>query len=213
MRIDKTKGFKPETSFLSVEKDASTILKAILDDNVHGERIGKLMYYGSEDALSKQPLTSEQWRELVKPQFHRTSPGCIKLVPKIYLEDEARNYIIIKFDHFSPNMTNPEFRDNIISFNIICHYDQWQLENLQLRPYQIAAALDSIFNGTRLSGIGTLEFMGCDIIMPNDEFAGLDLSYLAIHGEDDKIPHPGDPYMMESFMKAFSADIDVRNGR
>lgn len=213
MRIDKTAGFKPETSFLSVEKDASTILKAILDDNVHGERIGKLMYYGSEDALNKQPLTSEQWRELVKPQFHRTSPGCIKLVPKIYLEDEARNYIIIKFDHFSPNMTNPEFRDNIISFNIICHYDQWQLENLQLRPYQIAAALDSIFNGAKLSGIGTLEFMGCDIIMPNDEFAGLDLSYLAIHGEDDKIPHPSDPYMMESFMKAFSADANVRNGR
>jgi hypothetical protein len=35
------------------------------------------------------------------------------------------SYVIISFDNFTTNVENPEFRDNIITFDIICHYDQW----------------------------------------------------------------------------------------
>jgi hypothetical protein len=47
----------------------------------------------------------------------------IKIVPKLYIDGSVLNYIIISFDNFTPNATNPEFRDNIISFDIICHFD------------------------------------------------------------------------------------------
>jgi hypothetical protein len=47
----------------------------------------------------------------------------IKTVPKIYVDDTVLNYLIIGFDNFSPNGTNPEFRNNLIEFDIICHYD------------------------------------------------------------------------------------------
>ena len=81
-------------------------------------------------------------------------------------------------------MTNPEFRDNIISFDIVCHFDQWDLNNFSLRPYKIAAEIDSMLNCKRLTGIGKIEFLGANQIILSDEFAGLTLMYQTIHGYD-----------------------------
>ena len=46
----------------------------------------------------------------------------IKNVPKLYVDGSVLTYIIINFDNFQPS-GNPEFRDNIIEFDIICHFD------------------------------------------------------------------------------------------
>jgi hypothetical protein len=102
------------------------------------------------------------------------------------------NYIIISFDNFTTNATNPEFRDNIIEFDIICHFDQWHLKDFALRPYKIAAEIDSMFNNQHLTGIGKLEFLGANQMILTDEYAGLCLMYSAIHGEEDKknMPNP-----------------------
>jgi len=54
-------------------------------------------------------------------------------------------YMIISFDNFIES-SNPEFRDNIIEFDIICHFEQWQLQDFDLRPYRIAAELDSMLD-------------------------------------------------------------------
>ena len=51
----------------------------------------------------------------------------IRIVPKLVIDKTVENYVIISFDNFTPNGTNPEFRDHIISFDIICHFDQWHL--------------------------------------------------------------------------------------
>jgi hypothetical protein len=72
------------------------------------------------------------------------------------IDGSVLNYIIISFDNFIPNGTNPEFRDNIIEFDIICHFDQWHMKDFELRPYKIAAELDTMFDGQHLTGIGDL---------------------------------------------------------
>jgi hypothetical protein len=55
-----------------------------------------------------------------------------------------------------------------------------------LRPYRIAAEIDSMFNDKHLTGIGTLQFLGANQMILTDEYAGLCLMYQAIHGEEDK---------------------------
>jgi hypothetical protein len=85
----------------------------------------------------------------------------IKIVPKLYVDGTVLNYIVISFDNFSPS-SNPEFRNNVIEFDIICHFDQWQLEDFALRPYKIAAEIDSMLNGKHLTGIGNVEFMSAN---------------------------------------------------
>lgn len=165
---------QPKSSFLSMEKDASLISNMLL----RNERLKKLLYYTTPDCLDRKILTEDQSLEL----FGKN----IKLVPKLYVDNSVLNYIILSFDNFTPNMTNPEFRDNIIEFDIICHFDQWQLKDFQLRPYRIAAEIDSMFDEKHLSGIGLLHFLGANQMILTDEYAGLCLMYQAIHGGEDK---------------------------
>ena len=164
----------PKSSFLSLEKDMEIITEKMMKN----DRLKKLLYYNTKDCLDKPNLTQEQSVEL----FGKN----IKLVPKLYVDGSVQNYIIVSFDNFTKNATNPEFRDNIIEFDIICHFDQWQLKDFQLRPYRIAAELDSVFDKKHLTGIGELEFLGANQLILTDEYAGLCLMYAAIHGEEDK---------------------------
>lgn len=180
MKIDNYR--KPRSAFLSVEKDLNQLVNLFLKNN----NLKKLLYYTTPDALSQAPLTEEQSIELLNNN--------IKIIPKIYVDGSVLNYILITFDTFTPNNTNPEFRDNILSFDVICHFDQWNLGDFKLRPYRIAAEIDSMIDNEKFSGIGTLHFLGCNQLILNDEFAGLTLMYQAIHGEDDKknAPNPID---------------------
>jgi hypothetical protein len=171
----KVERFKPnKSSFLSVEKDLSIITKEMFKN----PRLQKLLFYETTDALKKPNLTDEQALSL----FGKN----IKIVPKLSVDGKCLNYLIVSFDNFTPNGSNPEFRDNIIEFDIICHFDQWTLSDFQLRPYRIAAEIDSLFDEKHLTGIGTLNFLGCNQIVLTDEFAGLCLMYTATHGEEDK---------------------------
>ena len=164
----------PQSSFLSMEKDMGLITNMVLKN----PRLKKLLYYTTNDCLSRPALTEDQSLEL----FGKN----IMIVPKLLIDSSVLNYIVISFDNFMPNMTNPEFRDNIIHFEIICHFDQWKLKDFQLRPYRIAAEIDSMFNNKHLSGIGTLQFIGANQVVLSAEYAGLSLAYSAIHGDEDK---------------------------
>jgi hypothetical protein len=164
----------PHSSFLSVEKDLDIITSMMMKN----ERFKKLLYYTTPDALERSNLSNKETAELFSKN--------IKIVPKLYVDGSVLAYIIINFDNFVPNASNPEFRDNVISFDIICHFDQWDLNDFKLRPYKIAAEIDTMFNNKHLTGIGELQFLGANQIILTDEFAGLSVMYAAIHGEDDK---------------------------
>jgi hypothetical protein len=74
-----------------------------------------LLYYATPDALSRPNLTEDQVYELFNNNIRTT--------PKLIVDSSVLNYIIINFDNFIPNSTNPEFRDNVIIFDIVCHFD------------------------------------------------------------------------------------------
>ena len=182
----------PKSSFLSTEKDMNLIVQMIMKN----ERLKKMLYYTTRDCMNKPNLTEDETLGLFGEQ--------IKIVPKLTVDGSVLNYIIVSFDNFTGNRKNPEFRDNIIEFDIICHFDQWKMKDFELRPYKIAAEIDSMFNGKHLTGIGELEFLGANQMILTDEFGGLCLMYQAIHGEEDKkkMPNPADE---EEFVKHFNA--------
>lgn len=178
---------QPKSSFLSNEKDMEIIIGKMLKN----ERLKRLLFYTTRDALDKPNITEDQSIELIGKN--------IKTVPKLYVDKDVLNYVYITFDNFSPS-GNPEFRDNIIMFDVICHYDQWQLKDFALRPFKIAAEIDSMFNKSKLTGIGELQFLGATQENYSDEFAGICLIFAAVHGGEDKkfMPNPADE---EKFLK------------
>ena len=189
--------YPPHSSFLSVEKDMDIIIDAMLKD----ERLKRLLFYNTSDALDKPNLTEEETIGLIGKQ--------IKNIPKVQVDNELLTYIIISFDNFTNNMKNPEFRDNIISFDVICHFNQWQLKDFKLRPYKIAAEIDTLFNNKHLTGLGRLQFLGANQIVLNDEFAGLTIMYEAIHGGEDKydMPNPQEQANFEEEFNEMFADL------
>lgn len=182
----------PKSSFLSTEKDMNIIVDLIMKN----DRLKKMLYYTTRDCLDRPKLTDDQTFGMFGEQ--------IKIVPKLQVDGSVKNYIIVSFDNFTRNSTNPEFRDNIIEFDIICHLDQWHMKDFELRPYKIAAELDSMLNNQRLTGIGKIEFLGANQMILTDEYAGLCVMYQVIHGEEDKknMPNPADE---EGFAKNFDA--------
>ena len=194
MKIDNYK--PPKSSFLSINKD----MRLLVDKILSNERLKKLLYYTTRDALDKPKLTEEESISLFGKQ--------IKLVPKLYVDGSVLTYIIISFDNFVES-GNPQFRDNVIEFDIICHFDQWQLKDYDLRPYRIAAELDSMLDKQKLTGIGLIEFLGANQIILTDEFAGVCLMYRTYHGEEDK-KKLANPAEQDEFEKDFKEMIETQ---
>lgn len=187
----------PQSSFLAVEKDMDLLVNLFMKN----ERLKRLVYYDVPNAIDMPRVPDEEAVKMFGKQ--------IKIVPKLKVDKPEFCYIIISFDNFIENRTNPAFRDNTISFDIICHFNQWNLGNFKLRPYAIAAEIDTMVNDKRLTGIGKVQFLGCKQIILSDEFAGLTLMYEAIHGyegEDSKNPlNPNEANnLIETFNKIFN---------
>lgn len=170
----KINNYKPgKSSFLSVEKDLEILINTFLSN----DKLMNLIHYDSKDALIRPQLTMEQKIDMVGKN--------IKIIPKLDVDTDFLQYIIVNFDNFTPSQ-NTEFRDNIVEIDICCHFSQWMLGDFRLRPYRIAGEIDSMIDNKHFSGIGTLQFVNANIILLEHEYAGLCLQYAATHGEDDK---------------------------
>lgn len=179
------------SSFLSCEKDMETILKKLfIESRPYSDELKRLLVINTKDCLDN--LTSEVYNTKLKEMSvaKLREEGYIKIEPKIRFpeHEEVKSYIIITFDNFTTNEKNPQFRDCTVNFDIICHTDYWDIGNYRLRPLKIAGYIDGLLNNTKLSGIGTFNFAGCNELILNEDLSGYTLSYRAIHGSDDIIP-------------------------
>jgi hypothetical protein len=174
-----------DSSFLSCEKDTETILrKLFVESQPYSDMLKKLLIVQSSDCLTgSYDVSTYNLSRLIQDKY-------IALTPKIPKpeHDQMRSIVVLSFDKFVPNLTNPEFRNCMIHFDVICHHDAWTLQNFQQRPFKILGCIDGILNGARLSGIGQLNFVGCVFDQINENWSEYTLTYQAIHGSDDEIP-------------------------
>lgn len=193
MRGNRMNGFQGEfkSSFLSCEKDTESIIrKLFVDSKPYSDMLKRLLLINTPDCLND--MTNQVYINKIKNTSIKDlrEQGYIRLEPKIKLSEneEVKSYIVISFDNFVPNATNPEFRDCIVMIDVICHTDYWDVGNFRLRPLKIAGYIDGILNGCKLSGIGKFQFAGCNELILDDNLSGYCLMYSAIHGSDDEIP-------------------------
>ena len=178
------------SSFLNIEKDLETILKMLFETSVpFSDDLKRLLVINNKDCLDKtnqkytDKIDSMSLADLIDQNYVKTNP-------KLEFGDheEVKAYILIEFNNFSPT-SNPQFRDCVIDFNIFCHTDHWDIGDYQLRPVKIMGYIDGILNNAKLSGIGTLQFMGANEIILDENLSGYLLRYAATHGSDDSTPN------------------------
>ena len=193
MRVDLTKP-KITSSFLSCEKDTELILKKLFFDNrPYSDVLKKLLVINTEDCIDEKSKNAKRYQDFIDKLSVKDlrEKGYIKLEPKLRFKEheDVKSYIFLAFDHFTPNATNPEYRDCTVTFDIVCHTDYWDIQNYQLRPIKIVGYIDGILNETKLTGIGKFHFLGCSTLLLDENLSGYTLMYRAVHDVDgdDKI--------------------------
>lgn len=176
-----------KSSFLACEKDLEIIVeKLFIENKVHARMLKKLLIVNTKDCM-----TNNKYNEIIDKMSvaDMINKGYIRFNPKISLpeHEEVKSYIIISFDHFLES-SNPEYRDNTIRFDIICHTDEWDLGDYQIRPLKIAGYIDGLLNKQKMTGIGLVQFMDCKELLLSEHLSGYVLNYVAYHGSDDIIP-------------------------
>jgi hypothetical protein len=180
-----------QSSFLSCEKDLQKILKKLfVESRPYSDDLKRLLIINNKDCMDP---TNQEYNDKISAfdLAKLREEGYIKIEPKINFgeHEQVKAYLMIEFNNFVAS-SNPEFRDCVIDFNIFCHTDKWDIGDYQLRPIKIMGYIDGILNNTKLSGIGTLQFLGANEIVLDENLSGYLLRYAATHGSDDKIPDP-----------------------
>lgn len=163
-----------KSSLLGMPKDAAIIVDRILSN----PNLLKLLVYETRDWKNQPTPTGEQIKELF-------SSHQISSVPRVKIDNKEKTYIRLTYGNIVRNASNPQYRDNTFGIDVICHYDNWDLGDFELRPYRVAGEIDAMLDKTHLTGIGELEFVSAVPYVYNEEFAGVSLTYLAIRGHED----------------------------
>lgn len=137
---------------------------------MQNQNICRLLKYQVRDPFDKEKYPDIDGAELINKQ--------ILIVPKIYDDStEKMSYITAIFDDFVVNQMNPEFKVSTVRFDIACPYDEWLLNDKSLRPYLIMQEIDTLFNESKMAGIGTLQFWRADALTLSPWIGGYSMKY------------------------------------
>ena len=147
-----------------------TIANKIMSD----QDICRLLKYQTRDPFAEEcngkPQPDVDGADLINKQ--------ILIVPKIFDDStEKMSYITAIFDNFVVNQLNAEFKITTVRFDIACPYDEWLLNKHSLRPYLIMQRIDTLFNESKLSGIGNLHFYRADNLVLTPWMGGYSMVY------------------------------------
>lgn len=167
------------SSFATVE----STLADVVDLMMRNERLKRLLYYTDRKALHLPKLTQEQAMTLPGNQ--------IKIIPKLDIDCDAKPYIIITLDNFTPNEGQTTFRSFTLGIDILCQYEFWPLDDFKLRPYAIAGEIDAMVNKSFFNKQnGVADFMGAKALIIGENLGGVSLYYNVETLGDDKKLHP-----------------------
>ena len=191
------------SSFLSCEKDTQKIIKTLfVDSKPYSDKLKRLLIINNPDCLDE---TNQNYQKLIDsmPLSVLRKEGYIRTNPKIARKqfEKIKSFILLTFDNFSSNSVDPKFMDCTVNFDVICYDDEWDLDGFRTRPLVICGYIDGILNSLtntnrqiwsnqkgsniKLSGMGEYVFLGCNLVVLNEDISMYTLSYRALHFTQD----------------------------
>ncbi len=152
-------------TFKVVEKTLSKVIDLLLKN----PSLKKLLYYSDKQALGLPTLNQEQSFSLINNQ--------LRIVPKFDISPDDKPFVVIGLDDFVPVEGQTTLKTAVLSFDILCNYDRWLLEDFQLRPVAIAGEIDGMINTSFKNKGGIAKFMNMKQLILNSYFGGYSLYY------------------------------------
>ena len=101
----------------------------------------------------------------------------IIIVPKIPEEGIECSFIIVVFDQYTINPANPDYKICRIRFDVVCPFSEWVINADNLRPYLLMQELDTMFNQSKLNGLGHLQFTHSEPLVLSPQMGGYSMYY------------------------------------
>lgn len=152
------------------DKSLTTEVDNIMALLLENDRITKLLYHDTEDALSKPSLTVAQKRELVgKKIFKRKN---LKV-----LTNESGSFLSYRLNHFRPSQNNQNTIMHTVDFYIVCHEGTIDTKDGQ-RDLLIVEALSAMLYlqnsiGASKPQLNVIE----DLVFDSNDFSGYLVSF------------------------------------
>lgn len=148
-------------------KELNQNLEKILIQLVENQNLCKLLTVNT-----KTPLESPDIPDTYDLIFKNIYP-----MPKIPdAQENESSFLTVWFDDLNRRPNSNAFKNNTITFNILCHHNLWRL-NGELRPYAILHEIDTMFNQKRISGIGKVQLESGRFLWTNDFYSGYQVQY------------------------------------
>ena len=203
MRYDLVSTKKIFSPFFSCPQDIKKLLEILFVKNrPYSNMLKRLLIINSPDCLDSEK--DEEYNAIVDKYSVKQmiDEGYIRLNPKIArgTHEQIKSYIIITQDNFSPNRKSSQYRDYMTNIEVVCYNDAWVLNDLKTRPLMICGYIDGILNSLsdeakdssktlssriKMTGIGYYDFLGCNLVVLNEDLSFYNLSYLGQHFTED----------------------------
>ena len=203
MRYDLVSTKKIFSPFFSCPQDIKKLLEILFVKNrPYSNMLKRLLIINSPDCLDSEK--DEEYNAIVDKYSVKQmiDEGYIRLNPKIArgTHEQIKSYIIITQDNFSPNRKSSQYRDYMTNIEVVCYNDAWVLNDLKIRPLMICGYIDGILNSLsdeakdssktlssriKMTGIGYYDFLGCNLVVLNEDLSFYNLSYLGQHFTED----------------------------
>lgn len=149
------------------------------------ESLGNTLLKISDAILKNQELC-----KLLKYSDNRATAVCpdfktetlmnvnVRLEPLLPNVDETGAFVVVLLDNFDINGANTEFKIASIRFDVIVPYEDWRKVDATLKPFAIMSEIDTLFNGKRVNGLGSLKFSTAQLRNFTETMGGYTLIYV-----------------------------------
>ena len=106
--------------------------------------------------MSETPLDKSQSYDITNPLLEKN----IRIKPKVNPNECTEAFVVVSIPNFEPG-DNVDFNDATVAIDVICPIDKWLIDDICPRPYKIMERVYDCLQSSRVTGIGTMEFISC----------------------------------------------------
>lgn len=130
---------------------------------IKNQNLCKYIMYTNDD-----PLGKEDFKDPLKEVLHKN----IKIVPLVNIDkNTTKSTVVITYDSAPVNESNSEFDDVTMVILIYTPLREWQLNDINLRPFLIISEIEKSLKGKCIEGLGKLKYKGWESKLITDAYS------------------------------------------
>ena len=117
---------------------------------------------------NSSPLENDDIQNPMSTVLHKN----IKVIPLVNEEENStESTIVLVYESADINSENSEFKDLILLVLVYVPLREWQINDINLRPFVIMSEIEKQLKDKRIDGLGTLKYHGFGLHLLTDSMS------------------------------------------